>query len=71
MTDDSGLLAAAIQTLRMLESYGSGRLARTQSAVDLREAIIKEQGFYETVAEALERERAELMERLRKEATND
>ena len=71
MTTDDRLLAAAIRTLRFLEAHGTGKLATVPAAVDLREAIIAVAGHYESAAEAIEREFAELRQRLVDEAAKD
>ena len=55
-----GLVKAAIRTLRFLEAQGSGKLATTPAAVDLREAIIAVAGHYQSAAEEREAEIAAL-----------
>lgn len=70
MTDqtEARLLAAAIRTLRFLESQGTGRMAKVPAAVDLREAIIEAQGYYTSAAEELAAEFESMRTRLEDEA---
>lgn len=65
---DERLIAAAIRTLRFLESYGTGKLAKVPAAVDLREAIIAATGQYVSAAEEIEAEFAAMRIRLAAEA---
>lgn len=62
---NADLVAAARSVLRMLENSGSGRLADTDPAIELRTALERATGQpYTTMAEELEQERARLHDEL-------